>query len=138
MPYIPPQDVAAPQERWTLHRALVDDGPDTPASALGTWDGARCIGARWNGNDDNPTGWPRIYVHPCWHILDEKLWDSWLPGIIEQLAGLGIRASLPPHDHPLGYEWALDSEREAVAVRSASDLGVVLPAAVAEWYRVPE
>jgi glutamate-5-semialdehyde dehydrogenase len=46
-------------------------------------------------------------------LIDEQLWDSWLPGITEQLAGLGIRASLPPHDHPLGYEWALDPEREA-------------------------
>jgi glutamate-5-semialdehyde dehydrogenase len=46
-------------------------------------------------------------------IVDSLLWDSWLPEITEQLAELGIRASLPPHDHPLGYEWALDSEREA-------------------------
>jgi glutamate-5-semialdehyde dehydrogenase len=46
-------------------------------------------------------------------LLDEQLWDAWLPDITEQLAGLGIKASLPPHDHPLGYEWALDSEREA-------------------------
>ena len=46
-------------------------------------------------------------------LLDEQRWDAWLPGITEQLAGLGIKASLPPHDHPLGYEWALDSEREA-------------------------
>src|SRR5499427_9263206 len=43
-------------------------------------------------------------------LLDEQLWDAWLPDITEQLAGLGIKASLPPHDHPLGYEWALDSE----------------------------
>jgi glutamate-5-semialdehyde dehydrogenase len=46
-------------------------------------------------------------------LLDEQLWDAWLPDIADQLAGLGIKASLPPHDHPLGYEWALDSEREA-------------------------
>jgi glutamate-5-semialdehyde dehydrogenase len=46
-------------------------------------------------------------------LLDERLWDGWLPDITGQLAGLGIKASLPPHDHPLGYEWALDSEREA-------------------------
>ena len=46
-------------------------------------------------------------------LLDEKLWDAWLPEITGQLAGLGINASLPPHNHPLGYEWALDSEREA-------------------------
>ena len=46
-------------------------------------------------------------------LLDEQLWDTWLPDITGQLAGLGIKASLPPHDHPLGYEWALDPEREA-------------------------
>ena len=46
-------------------------------------------------------------------LLDEGLWDAWLPGVTGQLAGLGIKASLPPHDHPLGYEWALDSDREA-------------------------
>jgi len=46
-------------------------------------------------------------------LLDSALWDAWLPDITAQLAGLGIAVSLPPHDHPLGYEWALDSEREA-------------------------
>ncbi len=46
-------------------------------------------------------------------LLDRRLWDSWLPEITGQLSGLGIRVSLPPHDHPLGYEWALDPEREA-------------------------
>jgi glutamate-5-semialdehyde dehydrogenase len=46
-------------------------------------------------------------------LLDRQLWDSWLPGITGQLAGLGIQPSLPPHDHPLGYEWALDADREA-------------------------
>ncbi|HEY0933122.1 MAG TPA: gamma-glutamyl phosphate reductase, partial [Trebonia sp.] len=46
-------------------------------------------------------------------LLDRQLWDSWLPEVTRQLDGLGIRVSLPPHDHPLGYEWALDPEREA-------------------------
>jgi glutamate-5-semialdehyde dehydrogenase len=46
-------------------------------------------------------------------LLDRQLWDGWLPEITAQLDGLGIAVSLPPHDHPLGYEWALDSEREA-------------------------
>ena len=54
-------------------------------------------------------------------LLDEQLWDAWLPEITAQLTGLGIKASLPPHDHPLGYEWALDSEREAtVTIAPAS------------------
>jgi len=54
-------------------------------------------------------------------LLDRRLWDAWLPEITAQLSRLGIAASLPPHDHPLGYEWALDSEREAtVTIAPAS------------------
>jgi glutamate-5-semialdehyde dehydrogenase len=63
-------------------------------------------------------------------LLDEQLWDAWLPGITAQLKELGIRASLPPHDHPLGYEWALDSEREAT-VTIAPAAGPVAAAAIA-------
>ena len=78
MAYIPPQNVTAPHERWTLHRVLIDNGASTSAYALGTWDGERCIGTRWNGDDDNDneTGWPRIFVHAAWHILDGKLIDA--------------------------------------------------------------
>jgi glutamate-5-semialdehyde dehydrogenase len=54
-------------------------------------------------------------------LLDRQLWDSWLPEVTAQLAGLGIRASLPPHDHPIGYEWALDSEREATVTIAPAD-----------------
>jgi len=63
-------------------------------------------------------------------LLDEQLWDEWLPGITEQLTGLGIKVSLPPHDHPLGYEWALDSEREAT-VTIAPAAGPAAAAAIA-------
>jgi hypothetical protein len=76
MAYVSPQKVSAPQERWTLHRVLIDNGAGTSAYALGSWDGARCIGTRWNGDDDNETGWPRIFVHPAWHILDKELTDA--------------------------------------------------------------
>ena len=46
-------------------------------------------------------------------LVDQALWDEWVPEITAQLKGLGIAASLPPHDHPVGYEWALDAGREA-------------------------
>jgi glutamate-5-semialdehyde dehydrogenase len=54
-------------------------------------------------------------------LVDRRLWDSWLPAITGELTELGIEASLPPHGHPLGYEWALDAEREAtVTIAPAS------------------
>ena len=34
---------------------------------------------------------------------------------------LGIAASLPPHAHPLGHEWALDSGREATVTLAPAD-----------------
>ncbi|HTI33990.1 MAG TPA: aldehyde dehydrogenase family protein [Miltoncostaea sp.] len=46
-------------------------------------------------------------------LVDEERWDAWAPEIVAQLEGLGIRPSLPPHDHPLGHEWALDDGSEA-------------------------
>jgi glutamate-5-semialdehyde dehydrogenase len=53
-------------------------------------------------------------------LVDQQLWDAWLPGLVAQLDVLGIAASLPPHDHPVGYEWALDSEREATVTIAAA------------------
>ena len=46
-------------------------------------------------------------------LVDRELWDAWVPDITARLGALGITASLPPHDHPLGYEWALNPDREA-------------------------
>jgi glutamate-5-semialdehyde dehydrogenase len=46
-------------------------------------------------------------------LIDTQLWDEWLPRVTGQLEELGIAASLPPHDHRLGHEWALEAGREA-------------------------
>jgi glutamate-5-semialdehyde dehydrogenase len=47
-------------------------------------------------------------------LVHESLWSSTVPGIVDTLAARtpSIAASLPPHSHALGYEWALDSSRE--------------------------
>jgi glutamate-5-semialdehyde dehydrogenase len=46
-------------------------------------------------------------------LVHRDRYDAVLPEIEDLLAGLGIRASLPPHEHAVGYEWALDAEAEA-------------------------
>ncbi len=40
-------------------------------------------------------------------------WDSLLGVAETAFAARGVVASLPPHDHPLGHEWALDAGHEA-------------------------
>jgi glutamate-5-semialdehyde dehydrogenase len=46
-------------------------------------------------------------------LIHAGRWDELLPGVREVLDRLGIAASTPPHDHPLGLEWALQEGREA-------------------------
>jgi glutamate-5-semialdehyde dehydrogenase len=40
-------------------------------------------------------------------------WDELVPRLVARLDSLGLAASLPPHPHRLGHEWALDAGREA-------------------------
>jgi glutamate-5-semialdehyde dehydrogenase len=54
-------------------------------------------------------------------LLDRRLWDEWLPDVTKLLAGLGISASLPPHDHPVGLEWALQDGRETTVTIAPAD-----------------
>jgi glutamate-5-semialdehyde dehydrogenase len=46
-------------------------------------------------------------------LVHESLWDGFLPRATELLERLDITPSLPPHDHPIGYEWANDDDRSA-------------------------
>ncbi|SEP52867.1 aldehyde dehydrogenase family protein [Amycolatopsis saalfeldensis] len=46
-------------------------------------------------------------------LIHEGAHDAVWPSIAEALAGRGVTPSLAPHEHAVGYEWALDSEREA-------------------------
>jgi glutamate-5-semialdehyde dehydrogenase len=46
-------------------------------------------------------------------LVHSGLWDEMVPRVGRLLDRLGIAASLPPHAHPLGHEWALDAGREA-------------------------
>jgi glutamate-5-semialdehyde dehydrogenase len=55
-------------------------------------------------------------------LLADARWDELLPPVLARLEELGIEPSLPPHDHPLGYEWALDDTRAAtVTIAPAPD-----------------
>lgn len=45
-------------------------------------------------------------------LICEDVWDELHPKVIDLLESLGMTASLPPHGHPRGHEWALDAGRE--------------------------
>ena len=46
-------------------------------------------------------------------LIHDAAWDALLPVALEALTAHGVAASLPPHDHALGHEWALDEGHEA-------------------------
>jgi glutamate-5-semialdehyde dehydrogenase len=54
-------------------------------------------------------------------LVDASIFDDWLPDITKLLAEKGITPSLPPHDHPLGLEWALQDGREATVTIAQAD-----------------
>lgn len=46
-------------------------------------------------------------------LIDSAVYERAWPVVSSALAERGVAPSLAPHSHPIGYEWALDSEREA-------------------------
>ena len=46
-------------------------------------------------------------------LIHDAAWDALLPVALGALTARGVAASLPPHDHALGHEWALDEGHEA-------------------------
>ncbi len=56
-------------------------------------------------------------------LVDRAIWDETMPGIVDALAAREpkISASLPPHQHPVGYEWALDDDNEATVTIAPAD-----------------
>ncbi len=55
-----------------------------------------------------------LLVHPA-------RWESLVPRVTDLLGQLGIAVSLPPHAHPLGHEWALDTGHEATVTIAPAD-----------------
>ena len=63
-------------------------------------------------------------------LVHAQAWDQMLVVAEKALSGRGVTASLPPHDHPLGHEWALDAGHEATVTVAPVD-GPAQAAAVA-------
>jgi glutamate-5-semialdehyde dehydrogenase len=66
-------------------------------------------------------------------LIHGSLWGSMLPPLTALAQRLGISLSLPPHEHALGHEWALDSGAEAtITIAPAASAGDAAAIANAE------
>src|SRR5215475_5267216 len=63
-------------------------------------------------------------------LVHAGAWDQLVAAAEQALRARGVTASMPPHDHPLGHEWALDAGREATVTVAPVD-GPAQAAAVA-------
>ncbi|MFC5060957.1 aldehyde dehydrogenase family protein [Actinomycetospora atypica] len=54
-------------------------------------------------------------------LVDAPQWETVTPILVEMLRDADIHASLPPHAHPLGHEWALDDGHEATVTIAPAD-----------------
>ncbi len=46
-------------------------------------------------------------------LVQQTIWPAMLSRVTDVTSRLGVATSLPPHEHPLGHEWALDTGHEA-------------------------
>ena len=77
MSYIDPKDVVSPKAHWHLFDVILDGKEGGCAYALGTWDGERRIGFRWNGDSESgPLGNPQSRGLPTWTMLDTALHEA--------------------------------------------------------------
>lgn len=54
-------------------------------------------------------------------LICSDVWEQRLPGVLGTVRGLDVTPSLPPHVHPLGHEWALDTGHEATVTIAPAD-----------------
>jgi len=54
-------------------------------------------------------------------LVHAQAWDSLVATARAALRARGVEVSMPPHDHPLGHEWALDAGREATVTVAPAD-----------------
>jgi glutamate-5-semialdehyde dehydrogenase len=55
-------------------------------------------------------------------LVQDTIWAATVPAVTALAQRLGIVVSLPPHQHPLGHEWALDAGAEAtITIAPAAD-----------------
>jgi glutamate-5-semialdehyde dehydrogenase len=63
-------------------------------------------------------------------LVQQEIWDALVPLVTKLADRLGIAVSLPPHEHPLGLEWALQTGSEAT-ITMAPAAGAAEAAAIA-------
>jgi len=72
MAYIPPEQVTSPKDRLSaIHEIVHSDGEKSWAVAIVTYDDVRHVAIRWNGNDEDPLGYPSVRNYPVWFIVPE-------------------------------------------------------------------
>lgn len=76
MAYIEPGRVISPKSHWHLFDVVLDRKEGEGAYALGTWDGERMVGFRWNGTGAAPIGNPQSRGLPTWTMLDPALYGA--------------------------------------------------------------
>ena len=54
-------------------------------------------------------------------LVQAAIWETMLPQVIALADRIGIKVSLPPHQHSLGHEWALDAGSEATITVAPAD-----------------
>ena len=102
MSYIKPEDVVSPRAHWKLTAVIHDTKQDGFSVAEGYWDGRKCLGVRWNGNDSGDKGMPQSRGFPTFFIIPWALEGAIRKEIEFQKSMTEINCEI---SRPDGYEY---------------------------------
>lgn len=126
--YTPPTEVVSPKAHWHLVDVILDRGEGNCAYAIGTWDGERRIGFRWNGSRENgPIGNPQSRGLPTWTMLDPALSAAvieLLPSETQSLARrfLGISSNAASREKSLERLRQIHQEQVAKIISAGASI----------------
>lgn len=93
-------------ENFQVEDVLMDDSEFSVA--VGVWQKTeRRLAMRWNGDGDDP-GYPKLFRHPVWFVLPEKLTMPTLKALLD-VDGDGVKAGSVLAE--IGNILGTDSER---------------------------
>jgi hypothetical protein len=46
----------------------------------------RVLGERWNGDESDPHGFPKLFNNPIWHVMPEFVYIAILHALLDELA----------------------------------------------------
>jgi hypothetical protein len=96
--------------KWTNVTDLFDNGEYSVISGVYDNGTQRVLGERWNGDESDPQGFPKLFGNPVWYVVPGFLDIAILHALLDELARPNV--VVPSPDSLQRYRTAILGELE--------------------------